>query len=427
MDLKTKRDALLAEAKAIYDAAISAERGMSEDETKTFDAKVAEADGIQATLDRQAKLGSIQTAHASEVEGRKTLPAHQELAPKDAPEFKRAEVVERKREPGEVLGVMIRGMYQFRGDKPAAMAWAEQRYGGHSPEYRVLGVSDFTAGGATVPDEFSSEIIPLLAAQSVFRRAGAVVLPLRGTMTIPKMTGGTTAYWFGEGEAITPSHATFGQVKLIEKTCGIVSAISNDLLRLGTPAVDRLIRDDIVTALANAEDAAFFKGTGTEHKPKGLYYQMASAHNTATAGTALANFRTDIQDCLTFLDDDNVPRVRRAWFYPTSTITYMKWSVVDSNSNFAFPELRANDTIDGFPVYVTNNLTTEMYHVEMSKVFIGDGQGLELRIQDGAAWDNSGTVVSGFSYDQSVIRAIKKVDMVMADPNAAACQNTLTV
>jgi hypothetical protein len=68
-----------------------------------------------------------------------------------------------------------------------------------------------------------------------------------------------------------------------------------------------------------------------------------------------------------------------------------------------------------------------MYHVEMSKIFIGDGQGLELKVQDGAAYDNSGTVVPGFSYDQSVIRAIKKVDMVMADPNAAACQNTLTV
>lgn len=420
MDLKTKRDALLAEARAILDAAKAAERGMSEEETNTFDAKMKEADGITATLDREAKLP------APVAEGRRTLPDHQ-LEPDPAvPKF-RAEVVERKREPGEVLGVMIRAMYQFRGDKPAAINWAETRYGGSSPEARVLGVSSFSAGGATVPDEFSSEIIPLLAAKSVFRAAGAVVLPLNGTMTIPKMTGGTTAYWFGENTAITPSHATFGQVKLIEKSCGIVSAISNDLLRLGTPAVDRLIRDDIVTALANAEDAAFFKGTGTEHKPKGIYYQMTSAHNTATAGTALANFRTDINDCLTYLDDDNVPRVRRAWFYPTSTITYMKWTIVDGNSNFAFPELRASNTIDGFPVYVTNNLTTEMYHVEMSKVFIGDGQGLQLEVRDGAAWDNSGTVVPGFSYDQSVIRAIKKVDMVLADPNAAACQNTLTV
>jgi HK97 family phage major capsid protein len=418
MDLRTKRDGILAEARAILDAAKSAERGMSAEETATFDAKVAEADGLTATMERDAKL------EADTVSSRAKLPAHQ-MEPDPKPVS--FQTVERKREPGECLGVIVRALHNHKGDKINAVAQAERTYGGSSPEFRALGASDFTAGGALVPDEFSSEIIPLLLAESVFRKAGAVVLPLRGTLEIPKMTGGVTGYWVGENAAITPSEGTFGSVKLIEKKLAAVTPISNDLLRLGGASVDRLIRDNIVTSLANTEDQAFFKGTGTAYSPRGIYYQMASAHNTATAGTSLANFRTDIQDCLTFLDDDNVPRVRRAWFYPTSTVTYMKWSLVDGNSNFSFPELRASNTIDGFPVYVSNNLASDMYHVEMSKIYIGDGPGLEIQVRDGAAWDNSGTVVAGYSYDQSVIRAIKVTDMVMADPNAASCQNTLTV
>lgn len=415
--LHEQRDGLLAEAKAIVETAKAAERGMSADELKVVDEKIAAADALDATIKVEARLAQPRPA------AEPVKPRHFEPEPTQV----RAEVIERKREPGESLGVIVRALYNHKGDKLNALAAAERTYGGSSPEFRALGASDFTAGGALVPDEFSSEIIPLMLAESVFRKAGAVVLPLRGTLEIPKMTGGITGYWVGENAAITPSQGTFGSVKLIEKKLASVTPISNDLLRLGGPNVDRLIRDNIVTALANAEDTAFFKGAGTAYEPRGIFYQMTAAHKSATAGTALANIRTDIQDCLTALDDDNVPRVRRVWFYPTSTVTYIKWAMVDSNSNFSFPELRASNTIDGFPVLVSNNLDTEMYHVEMSKIFIGDGPGLEIQIRDGVAWDNSGTVVAGYSYDQSVIRAIKVTDMVMADPNAASCQHTLTV
>ena len=423
MMIHERKTALLAEARAILEAAKGADRAMSAEETVAFDAKMAEVDTLEQTIERERKLEAASVVVPS---SRSTLPAHQ-----FEPVTNRVEVVERKREPGESLGVLVRALRQFGADKTASLGWAEREFGAQSPEYRALGWTDFTAGGATVPDQFSSEIIPLLQNASAFRKAGAVVVPLRGTLDIPAMTGGVTAYWLGENTDITPSEGTFGQKRLIEKTLAALTPISNDLLRLGTPSVDRLIRDNIVTALANAEDLAFFKGTGTAFTPRGIYYQMDTAHNTATAGTALANIRTDIQDAVNFLAADNVPNVRRAFFFNPRTVNYMKWSMVDANSNFAFPDLRANNTLNGWPVFETNNITTatnvEWYLVEMSAIYIGDGPGLELKVVDGAAWDNSGTVVAGFSRDQSVIRAIKKVDMVMAYSAAAVCTNTVTV
>jgi HK97 family phage major capsid protein len=425
MDLRTKRDGLLAEARAILDAAKTAERGMSVDETATFDAKVAEADGLTATMERDAKLETEQ------VSNRAKLPAHQMEPDKPAG---RTEVVERKREPGEVLGFIVRNLYEFGArDKDRAVLAAEKKFGGSSPEVRALSISDFTGGGALVPDEFSNEIIPLLAAQSVFRKAGARVLPLRGTLEVPRMTTANTVEWIGENVDRATSDAAFDSVKLIEKTMSVVAPISNDLLRLGGPSVDRLIRDSIVQAMANGEDVAFLKGAGTAFTPRGIYYQAPTAHVAATGGTTLALIRTDILNVCNLLAADNVPETNRAWIFNPRTVNYLKWSMVDANSNFAFPDLRANNTLNGWPVYTTNNITTgtnvEWYLIEMSGVYIGDGPGLEIKVMDGAAYYSSASsaVVAGLSRNQSVISALKKTDMVMAYANGAAVRHTVTI
>jgi HK97 family phage major capsid protein len=342
-------------------------------------------------------------------------------------------VVERKREPGEVLGVIVRSLMGNSNNKPGALAWAERLYGGTSPEYRALGVSDFTAGGALVPDEFSSEIIPLLAAQAALRKAGARTVPLRGTLEIPRMNTGPTATWVGENVNRGTSQGTFGSVKLIEKTLSVVTPVSNDLLRLGGSSVDLLLRDSIVTAIANAEDNAFFMGAGTDYTPRGLYYQAPTAHVAATGGTTLALIRTDIQNVINLLAADNVPVVKRAWFFNPRTLNHLKWSMVDANSNFAFPDLRANNTLNGWPCYETNNITTETnvewYLVEMSGVYIGDGPGLEIKVMDGAAYydSDSAGVVAGLSQNQSVISALKKCDIVLGYANGIAVRNTVTI
>ena len=428
MGLAEKRDAVMAEAKSILDKAKAEGRAMSAEEVTAFDAKVAEADGLKATIERAEKLDAEQTAAG---EARAKLPKHQ-LEPE--PAKGQTTAVERTREPGEVLGTIVRSLYEYGPrNKDAAVTAAEKRYGSGSPEARALSVSDFTGGGALVPDEFSSEIIPLLAATAVFRRAGARVVPLRGTLEIPRMDTGASVSWVGENADRATSEASFGSVKLIEKTMSVVTPISNDLLRLGGPSVDRLIRDQIVQAMANGEDAAFLKGAGTEYTPRGIYYQAPTAHVAATGGTTLALIRTDILNVCNLLAADNVPEIKRVWIFNPRTVNYMKWSMVDANSNFAFPDLRSQNTLNGWPVFTTNNITTatnvDWYLIEMSGVYIGDGPGLEIKVVDGAAYYNTATaaVVAGLSRNQSVISALKKTDMVMAYANGAAVRTTVTI
>jgi HK97 family phage major capsid protein len=247
------------------------------------------------------------------------------------------------------------------------------------------------------------------------------------------MTTANTVEWIGENADRASSDAAFDSVKLIEKTMSVVAPISNDLLRLGGPSVDRLIRDSIVQAMANGEDVAFLKGAGTAFTPRGIYYQAPTAHVSATGGTTLALIRTDILNVCNLLAADNVPETTRVWIFNPRTVNYMKWSMVDSNSNFAFPDLRSQNTLNGWPVYTTNNITTgtnvEWYLIEMSGVYIGDGPGLEIKVTDGAAYYStaSSAVVAGLSRNQSVVSALKKTDMVMAYANGAAVRHTVTI
>jgi hypothetical protein len=58
-------------------------------------------------------------------------------------------------------------------------------------------------------------------------------------------------------------------VKLTEKKLTCLVPVSNDLLKNSNIQVDRLIRDDMVRAAANAEDIAFLKGDGTKGSAEG--------------------------------------------------------------------------------------------------------------------------------------------------------------
>jgi HK97 family phage major capsid protein len=184
-----------------------------------------------------------------------------------------------------------------------------------------------------------------------------------------------------------------------------------------------VVRDDLVTAAANAEDLACLKGSGLAGQPKGIYYWIGDAGRTDTAGTSLAQVRQDVRVAKNYLDSNNAPNVRRAWFMHSRSMNFMGWDLVDGNSNFAFQSLQSSGgaSLGGDPVYRDNNITitagsgdkSEIYYVEMSECYIGDGPGMEIEIFNDASYSASGTIRSGISRDESVIRLIRKMDFGM--------------
>jgi HK97 family phage major capsid protein len=427
-ELRDKLRAKLNEARAILTKATGEKRGLTPEEQGQYDGFKAAAEAIKAEIRAHEESAALQAeldAIAPETQaGQRSDPA---------PEPRNGNVYVEpvaKPEKGDALGAIISARYRFGQDTDAAKRWAAKAYGESSPQARAMQQTVFTSGGALIAENWvGAELIELLRAQAAVRRAGARSIPLvNGSATIPKITGGATAYWGAEGDNITASEMTTGEIKLTEKKLTCLVPLSNDLLKNGSLATDRLVRDDMVVAAANAEDVGFLKGPGTGSQPKGIYYWVGDPGRTNSAGTSLANVRTDIRVSLNRLGNANAPMQKRAWFIHSRAKHYLAWDLVDGNSNFAFPELRNGNSLADAPVQVDNNISivlgagtdTEVYYAEMSECFIGDNGALELELFANAAYvDAGGTLRSGISRDESVIRLIRKTDFAMRHVESA--------
>lgn len=439
-DLRDKRKAALDAADALVTAAEREERGITPEEQTQITAYLAEGERCKQELEGADRVRSAReqlnaaTAYTPPEVVRpipvaqQTEEERQTAAPR-VPSVQVSEPDGRAYQKGDALGSLVAARVRFGGwQRQEAINWARTTYGESSKQCRALQQSVFTAGGAMIPENFvGQEFIDLLRAAARVRGAGARTLTLtNGSATIPKLVTGASGGWIGtEGDNVVPSEPTTGQVKLVEKKYMVLVPISNDLRRNSSLEMERVVRDDMVANAANAEDTAFLKGTGLTGQPKGIYNWVPAAGKANSAGTSLANVRTDIRAAKNRLGIQNAPNIRRAWFMHSRSSDYMGWELVDGNSNFAFPQMQQGQgaNLGGGTVQIDNNIAvnlggssnaSEIYYVEMSECFIGDSMELELELIENAVYaDSAGTLRSGVSRDESAIRLIRKTDFGM--------------
>ena len=129
-------------------------------------------------------------------------------------------------------------------------------------------VGTATAGGNLVGTD-TSGFIDRLTATSIAMQRGTTLGGLVGDVAIPRMTGGSTAYWLAEAGATTESAAAFDQVSLSPKTVAGYVDISRKLSKQSSVDVESLIRNDLARSLGLAIDAAAINGGGT-NEPSGI-------------------------------------------------------------------------------------------------------------------------------------------------------------
>jgi HK97 family phage major capsid protein len=436
MDLRSQIRAELEAAQRLTQLAVDEKRGNTEQELATIRAHEDKAAELQRQLDaqtqavtRNAQLNErlAQTAGAPPTQPRQAVDPSNQAAPHITVEHPGGAY-----QRGDAFGALIAARFRFGTDHAAARAHYAGIYGESSPQARAMQAQSFAGGGSLIAPNFvGQELIELLRATAQVRRAGARSLRLvGGTATIPKITGGAVAYWGNEGDNITPSELATGDITLVEKKLTALVPVSNRLLRNADIGTERLIRDDMVRAAANEEDLQFLRGDGLAGKPKGIYYWVGAAGRTNSAGTSLANTRTDIRVQLNRLGNNNVPLVSRAFFMPSRAVNYYGWDLVDGNGNFAFASMQQeNPTLAGAKVYPSNNLpitlgggsnASEQYYVEMSECFIGDNPDVEIEVFMNATYaDASGTLRSGISRDESAVRLLRFTDFAMRHTQSA--------
>jgi HK97 family phage major capsid protein len=166
---------------------------------------------------------------------------------------------------------------------PDEADWIGRRLGLRA---KALGTLTDTAGGTFVPLPMLGELIDLQRSLEVFSTAGAqeVAMPPNGRVQFPKLTGASTAYWVGEGSAITESQPTTGNLDLQAKKLGVFVKLNNELLRFASPSAEGLVRFDMARAAALKADLAMLEGSGSTQIKGITTYADIVTHTAATTG-----------------------------------------------------------------------------------------------------------------------------------------------
>lgn len=137
---------------------------------------------------------------------------------------------------------------------------------------RGMSVNDFASGGALVGTTHDhANFIDLLRSRMLLPTLGARMMNgLVGDVSIPKQTGGSTAFWVTEDSDIPESSVTVGSVLLRPRSVGGHSILSRKLLLQSSPDAERLVREDMAAQLARKIESAAYNGTGADGQPLGI-------------------------------------------------------------------------------------------------------------------------------------------------------------
>lgn len=172
-------------------------------------------------------------------------------------------------------------------DAPATQS-ARQFCAAHGIELLAQQEDSNTAGGFLVPEEFSTAIIDLREEYGVFRREASIEPMASDTKTVPRVTGGVTAYYVDENTEITASDMSWDQVRLVARKLAALTKYSSELNEDAIISMADKLAKEFGRAFASKEDDAGFLGDGTSTYGgiSGLITECTTA--TATTVTAAA-------------------------------------------------------------------------------------------------------------------------------------------
>ena len=306
-NLKRLQDRAAAIASRMSELASIEER--SEDQTNEIGRLSTEADKVKADLEFEERLSAkeaelravvekaapapepvVAPVEKKSLEIRQVLPHHTTLRCfNDGPESV---------EQAYRVGRWIRGNV-FRNEDD--LRWCRD----HGVEARAMNEGSNAAGGALVPEEFSSQVIRRVEEFGTFPASGVETMSMtRDTMVIPKRLTGTTAYFIGEGSAITESEPTYGNVNLVAKKLAVSCRMSSEVVEDALVNLADQVTMEFATSLAYKIDLCGWTASGgsSEGGIRGIVNKIDNGDHTASVHTAASgntSFETlDIEDFL---------------------------------------------------------------------------------------------------------------------------------
>jgi HK97 family phage major capsid protein len=193
-------------------------------------------------------------------------------------------------------------------------------FAGEAVSQRALTGGIFTSAGWLMPAELSTAIIINREQYGVARRICNMIPMSTNTLAIPRITGGVTAYFVGEGTQGTPSDPAGDQVNLTLKDLMCTTQYGNSTAQdSAIPLADMIAREQ-ARGRAVKEDSCLVIGDGTS--PFGGMMGFRTQLNLAaySAGVVAAPSTQD-----TFAELDNVAMASLLGHLPVYARAGARW------------------------------------------------------------------------------------------------------
>jgi len=344
------------------------------------------------------------------------------------------ETKEEKVDGSIIVARIVKSLINGGRTVEGAIRYAEKAYKDEML-IKALNEGSSEAGGYLVFPKYVRDLIEYLRPKSVIRQIVKNRIPMNTNQLIyPKQTGGASGYYIGEGVDIPETGLSFGQLVLTAKKMAALCAISNDLLRDASLSVDEIVRNDLVKAMAETEERYFLRGDGTGYTPKGLrYWAVPDNIYTPDGSTYNAVIKTlakaELKLKKAYLNTSSA-----VWIISPRVEFFLK-TLVNDMGNFVFRDEMLNGKLHGYPYYVshfipenlgTGQNETEIYFVAADELIIAENEALVIDVSKEATYKSGTSLVSAYSLDQTIVRAIMRHDFAVRHENAVVVINQVT-
>lgn len=432
--LKQLLDAINAknlEKQGVMTKALDAGTTPNEEEEKQIEAIDAELEILQKNYDRMKAMVEATekaAATATPVAGQTAEAAAASAAGNPNPATPKIEVVSNL-EKGVgfakfVKCKMIASIEAKKGNYKSPMDVAKSL--GEPPE--VIALIEKATLGTTTDAGFASplvhtnrlvgEYIEMLRANTVLDKLQFRKVPFN--VEIPAQATGSMTAWVGEGEAKPLTNPTFTDVKLGKHKVAAIVVYTLELLEGSDPAVDILIRDDLVASSAQFTDAEFLGAqAGTAKKPAGLLNGVTPITSTGATAEAVA---ADLRALRAQFLSNNLS-LGGAYYLMSEVRASEIADLRDALGNTYFKGMDAGlnqKTLNGIPVIESENVGDVIILVKTSEILMADPGQVDIAYSDQATLIDGSTTHNLWQENKFAIRAERFVTWAKRRPIAAS-------
>ena len=287
-------------------------------------------------------------------------------------------------------------------------------------EKATLGTTTNSGFAATLVNEnrLVGEFIELLQAASVFDKLQGY-RPVPFNSKIPSQLTGGTAAWVGEGAAKPLTNPTFGEVEIKEHKLAAITVYTQELMRRSDPAVDALVRDDLIAASSRLIDATFLGAqAASATTPIGVLNGVAAIPDT---GETAAAYEADLLSLINAFVGNNLS-LDGSYFLMSETRAAKISLLRDALGNQYFPgmALRGDRTLMGVPVVTSETVGNKIILVKMSEILIADDGGVDISYSDQATLVDGATTHNLWQENKFAVRVEKFITWAKRRPVASA-------